>query len=120
MTKEKEEMLVKKYPKCFRDYYKSPQVTCLCWGCECGDGWFDILDRLFEKLEKLDVALHQVKEKFGGLRVYFECPAENDDVAYKLIENAEVEAANTCEVCGKQGRIKIENYWYKCRCGDCV
>lgn len=119
MTPEKQRILVEKYPKCFRDYDKSVRQTCICWGCECGDGWFDLLDRLFSKLEKLDVTLDQVKEKFGGLRVYFHCSDDNNEIVYKLIEDAEYEASNTCEVCGKQGSIKRENGWYKCRCIDC-
>jgi hypothetical protein len=46
MRKELDEQLVKKYPKIFRDRYKSMAETAMCWGFECGDGWYDILDLL--------------------------------------------------------------------------
>lgn len=36
--------LCKKYPKIFADRYKSMRETCMCWGFECGDGWYNILN----------------------------------------------------------------------------
>ena len=53
MKKELEMKLVEKYPKLFKHYGKSPQETCMAWGCEHGDGWYNILDELCEKLSQL-------------------------------------------------------------------
>lgn len=50
MERELEKQLVKKYPKLFTEYGGSPQKTCMSWGCECGDGWYNILDELCMKL----------------------------------------------------------------------
>lgn len=43
MNRRYDRYLVKKYPKLFRDRYKSMRETCMCWGFEHGDGWFNII-----------------------------------------------------------------------------
>jgi len=45
----KMETLVTKYPKIFRDRHKS--MTLMCWGFECGEGWYDILDQLCANIQ---------------------------------------------------------------------
>jgi hypothetical protein len=44
MKQELDELLVKKYPRIFRDRYGSMMTTAMCWGFEHGDGWFNIID----------------------------------------------------------------------------
>ena len=46
MRKELDEALVAKYPKIFVDRYGNMQQTAMCWGFECGDGWYNIIDTL--------------------------------------------------------------------------
>jgi hypothetical protein len=46
MSPDLDKELCDKYPKIFADRYKSPQESCLAFGIECGDGWYDILDSL--------------------------------------------------------------------------
>ena len=46
MKQELEQQLIAKYPKLFGDVNKSPMESLMCFGCECGDGWYDILDNL--------------------------------------------------------------------------
>ena len=66
------------------------------------DGWFLILWRLSESLTKLgNIKATQVKEKFGGLRFYFEGRVDNSDNAWNLIEEAENECLQTCMFTGK-------------------
>lgn len=43
MTPEKDAYLVEKFPKMFVERYLDPTQTCMCWGFEIGDGWFDIV-----------------------------------------------------------------------------
>jgi hypothetical protein len=43
--------LIKKYPKIFRDRYASMQVTAMCWGFECGEGWYNIIDALCYQIQ---------------------------------------------------------------------
>jgi hypothetical protein len=46
MREELDKKLCEKYPKIFADRHKSMTETAMCWGFECGDGWFTILDVL--------------------------------------------------------------------------
>lgn len=46
MRQELDELLCNKYPKIFRDRFAPMTETCMCWGFECGDGWFNILNQL--------------------------------------------------------------------------
>jgi hypothetical protein len=92
MSPELEHKLIKRYPGLFRDVNKSPKETLICFGAECGDGWFDILDNLCGFITNLqknrsyflmkkdskcidfhcpDIVFSQIKEKFGTLRVYW-------------------------------------------------
>src|SRR5665811_1308045 len=59
------------------DRNRSAEETGMCRGFECGDGWFDILDALCERIQfTIDnddvqqVVARQVKEKLGTLRFY--------------------------------------------------
>lgn len=46
MRKELDEALCAKYPLIFKDRNANMQVTAMCWGLECGDGWYNIIDVL--------------------------------------------------------------------------
>jgi len=46
MKTELDELLCKKYPKLFKNRHAPMQETCMCWGFDVGDGWFDIIDQL--------------------------------------------------------------------------
>src|SRR5687768_12037651 len=115
MNEELTEKLVTKYPKLYKQniYF------------ECGDGWYDLIDKLSEKLEE-KIFVHpdesivtccaQVKEKFGGLRfyMYFETDEMSD-----LINQAEDKSTSICELCGKPGTTRHINRWYKTICQNC-
>jgi hypothetical protein len=55
--------------------------TCMCWLWSCGYGWFDVLEKLSNKLEAINLMIYpkyrvriqaeQVKEKFSTLRFYY-------------------------------------------------
>ena len=45
-----EQKLVSKYPAIFKDVGKSEMESCMAFGCECNDGWYDILDSMCEAL----------------------------------------------------------------------
>jgi hypothetical protein len=46
MRKELDEALCAKYPLIFRDRNADMRTTAMCWGLECGDGWYNIIDVL--------------------------------------------------------------------------
>jgi len=51
MKRELDEYLCKVYPKMMINRDKSIQETCMCWGFECGDGWFQILNQLMSNIQ---------------------------------------------------------------------
>ena len=46
MNEELDKKLCEKYPKIFRNRHGDPTQTAMCFGPECGDGWYNILDML--------------------------------------------------------------------------
>ena len=60
----------------------SCQETCMCWGLEIPDAWLDEVDALCKELEGMNyftykrfrtrIQADQVKEKYGGLRFYYD------------------------------------------------
>lgn len=132
MREELDEALCAKYPKIFANRHGDMKETLMCWGFEHGDGWYQILDSLcaniqshidwqnenfakgyphYEKPVPQVVAV-QVKEKFGGLRFYYE---GGDDVIDGMVRMAESWAINSCEECGIPGTQNSRG-WIKTLC----
>jgi len=51
MKQELDEYLCKVYPKMMVNRNKDMMETCMCWGFECGDGWFQILNQLMGNIQ---------------------------------------------------------------------
>ena len=119
MKQELDQLLCEKYPKLMVNRNKPMIETCMCWGFECGDGWYNILDQLLSNIQHhIDwnnknfekgytqykqvpqVTLDQVKEKFGTLRFYY---TGGDDVIDGMVRMAESMSGVTCEQCGSPG-----------------
>jgi hypothetical protein len=62
MRKELDELLCAKYPKIFRDRNAPMNQTCMCWGFDCGDGWFNIIDRLCANIQSHIANVEQQRE----------------------------------------------------------
>src|SRR5262249_3378428 len=122
MKQELDEALCAKYPKIFADRHGSMRETAMCWGFDVGDGWYDIIDKLCAEIQAiadkdgLEVRAAQVKEKFGGLRFYVD--GGNDKIR-AAISRAEAASGETCETCGKPGKI-VGISWMYCACPDHV
>jgi len=66
-----------------------------------GPGWTPLIEEVYDrKPDTIDIV--QVKEKFGGLRVYFE--PWNEEY-YNIIMRVENKSYQLCEECGKPGEI---------------
>lgn len=137
MNKQLDETLCQKYPKIFRDRSGDPRQTLMCFGFECSDGWFGIIDSLCNTIqshvnwkrnsepfntlsdEEFD-EIHQtvavqVKEKWGGLRFY----ANNtDDYIRGAIDIAETMSYRTCEICSSPGKTR-QGGWVRTLCDVC-
>ena len=138
MRKELEDRLCEKYSKIFA-YSASDEdhVSLMAYGCDHGDGWFNILDSLCANIqhhidwkskkeeyknmsvqeydEEHQTRVVQVKEKFGGLRFYVN---NSDDVVIGMISLAESLSLKTCEYCGNPGYPR-RGPWIKTLCDAC-
>lgn len=138
MKESLDQKLCEKYPKIFKDRHGDPKSTLMCFGFECGDGWFQILDSLCGNIQSyidwrneqrnhlLESNLHnieirpevpqvvavQVKEKFAGLRFYYE---GGDEYISGMVRMAESWASVTCEECGVPGEMRPGG-WMKTLC----
>lgn len=74
-----------------------------------GPGWAGIVGDLWDYLKAQDppVTIHQVKEKFGGLRCYVGgVPVKISDAVYARIDQAEALSYGVCETCGQPGVLR--------------
>jgi hypothetical protein len=72
----------------------------------------------YKKIYPAQVEFAQIKEKFGGLCVYYD---NGDDFVRGLVSMAEAVAAKTCEKCGKDKDAVIcsKSGWLKALCPEC-
>lgn len=130
MKEELELELVKKYPKILRDYKGDMMTTCMAWGMECDDGYYNLLDECMAKLNyfcklcstpdnEVGVIATQIKEKYGRLCFYYDVYGA-DEVQYSIIEDiidtAERKSEHTCEISGEWGEPCHKGGWYKTLC----
>lgn len=128
--------LYTKYPHMFQNRHKSIQESCMAFGVECGVGWFKIISNLCHQIDQHEknitneknlfgksrynkdyepVQFDQIKEKFGGLRVYH---SGGDDFVYGLVSMAESMSYCTCESCGNKGEVNKQG-WIRTLCENC-
>lgn len=51
MKTELDDLLCQKYPKIFRDRHADMRTTCMCWGFNCEEGWFNLIDILCQSIQ---------------------------------------------------------------------
>jgi len=79
-----------------------------------GDGWTPIINNLYDaKPKKTNV--WQVKEKWGFLHFYVDSAPE---WYHDLISFYENESAETCEQCGKKGKLRDDLGWILALCDE--
>lgn len=104
-----------RFPKMFAEPYG---------GFAVGEGWWPILESLCSQIQHhIDwknkqsvvvpqVLVAQIKEKFGGLRFYYE---GGDEQIRGMVSMAESWAEHACETCGAPG-TRREGGWLKTLC----
>lgn len=135
MKEELELKLVEKYPKILKDYKGDMKETCMHWGMECSDGWFQLLDQCLAKIQhfcdlcqesgsNFQVVAEQIKEKFGSLRFYYDCSQDSvydkmcSSIVRDIVSSTERESLSICEVSGEYGFLCKRGGWYKTLCRE--
>lgn len=85
---------------------------------ECAEGWYPLLQELMTKLVALgwDRQATQIKEKFGGLRIYANGLTEEMD---DLVCEYAYMSREVCEDCGEPGHWTRQRYWIRTLCDKC-
>jgi len=135
MNSELQNKLYEKYPQLFVNKDKTPMQSCMCFGIETGEGWYEILSSLCWMIKQYEdsiiwqtewnqktnpeyksdyfpVKFDQIKEKYGGLRVYF---SGGDQYIEGLVSMAEAMSYKICDVCGNKGEANKQG-WISTRC----
>ena len=141
MNNELDAKLCAEFPDIFIQRNMDMKETCMCWGFECSDGWYQLIYDLCRVIENhiqdvnFNIEYHkeagiisedepteaiachatQVKEKFGTLRFYTDY---EDEYISGAISMAEHVSTHTCEVCGKQGKSRVNHGWYYVSCDE--
>lgn len=106
---------------------KYPRLIPDPFGFECNAGWSGLLDDFFAVVDRVLPAdavfgLLQVKEKFGGLRIYYGIDSPIPDDIMRAIREAELRASarseHICETCGKRGRMSNRGGYYTVVCEE--
>lgn len=115
MNNEHTKKLLKEFPNLYKQYYLPMDQTCMCWGFDFSDGWYDLIYELSKKLvvASPETEATQMKEKFGSLRFYYNGATEE---GAKLIQNAEQKSYHICEICGKKGVLREDLPWIRTLC----
>jgi hypothetical protein len=135
MNSELQNKLYEKYPQLFVNKDKTPMQSPMCFGIETGEGWYEILSSLCWMIKQYEdsiiwqtewnqktnpeyksdyfpVKFDQIKEKYGGLRVYF---SGGDQYIEGLVSMAEAMSYKICDVCGNKGEANKQG-WISTRC----
>lgn len=118
--KKKKEQERREHPERFE-----PKWPYELFGVECGEGWKKLYQPLIDYINNYNkdkkegdrIEIHQIKEKFGGLRFYVNFYTEE---LKDMIRKAESMSYCTCERCGEYIDKPItENHWIYAECEDC-
>jgi len=124
MTEKSWDTLYEKYPDLFANKDKTPMESCMAFGIECNIGWYNIISSVcyrikqYEKNKKSDyypVTFDQIKEKWGGLRIYY---IGGDDYIRGVVDMAEEMSYKICERCGCPGSPNKQG-WITTLCDNC-
>jgi hypothetical protein len=117
MKQELDAKLCQKYPALYRDRHGDMTKTLMCWGFECGDGWYELIDAVSELLSahNPDICAVQVKEKFGTLRFYHH---GGDQYSIGVESAAEAFSMLICEVCSAPAKRQQQEGWISTLCEE--
>lgn len=141
MDQELQDQLFEKYPDLFSNRTKIPMQSPMCFGIETNNGWYELIssvcwrisqhekniaDRIRIRsendvpndqsdLDYVPIKFDQVKEKYGGLRVYY---SGGDNYVRGVVSMAEEYSYKVCEVCGNSGKPN-NGGWISTLCDSC-
>jgi hypothetical protein len=108
MKAELQQKIFDKYPKIFGDRTKPKTESCMFWGLEVGDGWYDLIDTLCEALTNTYSTSVEIDEEDGkrlGIKPY---NFKDEKTSYYFsVEPPQVKASQVKE---KFGTLRFYHY----------
>lgn len=119
------DLLIQKYPLAFKGFDKSSYYSFI------PPGWVSLIDKFCNEITPVleesyvkypldegqpGFQFTQIKEKFGTLRIYFDCRSNDPklyDVITEAVQRYEWESSRVCEQSGEVGEVSIKNVWLK-------
>lgn len=93
---------------------------------DVGPGWHELVVGVHSQLSGIDpdYHIHQVKEKFGGLRYYYapsdKATMEQASQMAEIVRSAEERSWKICEECGAPGEIQGDQWVRVVLCSNCT
>lgn len=113
MPEDWRDQLIARYPDLFRRTVRGQEIT--TGYPRVDDGWREIVEKALERMAAAvqgqprgSLQVVQIKEKLGGLRLYYNAGRLDPAAVAKVeeaVDLAEARADCTCEVCGRAGRL---------------
>ncbi|MCK9917369.1 hypothetical protein MXD81_50340 [Microbacteriaceae bacterium K1510] len=117
---------MERYPKLF-GLDAGGQMMCSGYP-DVDDGWRELLERAMERIAaairhqpSARVRITRTKEKFGGIRIYYDeygLSRETAAAVEEAIELAGARSTCTCETCGRVGQLFYTDGWIAARCDE--
>jgi hypothetical protein len=115
-----EKRMTERFPKMFANPYGGfavgagwwPIIESLCANIQSHIDWWNKNHKEHPVVEQ--VVVEQIKEKFGGLRFYYQ---GGDDTVRGMVRMAEAWADASCEECGAPGKRRTGG-WVRTLCDD--
>ena len=142
MNTQLQNKLYKAYPKIFAQKDLDRSQSAMSRGLCVGDGWHNLIRLLCKTMQSYidhnrhmiskQVEMRQVKEKFGGLRIYIDFVDIKDEEKLQFPEQevvmmneirgmlsfSEVMSYTICEECGKPGIVRKDLPWIRTLCQE--
>jgi hypothetical protein len=131
MEQAKQQQIFTKYPVLFQEKDLPMRETCMCWGIDLPDAWYELLDKLCDRLDRVTkttgvtVIAQQVKNKYARLTFYWRpeypdtMPEEEQrqwyDIIHAIVSHYSNQSGQTCEECGDFGQ-QTEGGWIHVLC----
>lgn len=140
---EKRNDINEKFKHMFIPFNKDgPNYSINLFGLQVGNGWLHPIEIFFNKLEWIrthnqhlnennemtQIFIHDIKEKFGGIRIYYSaiCCERITNMIEEAIAYCEALTDCTCELCGSRQNAdgsyvknESEHGWCSVTCNDC-
>ena len=137
MNSELERKIYDADPVFFRQKDMDMTRTCMCWGIECGDGWFKPILEFVKKVRILNdrlstmnmcIVASQIKSKWAGFTCYWDIDVLDEgrnaelseqqqgvvdlcrSIMDDIVRRCEEKCEHTCELCGKYSMNNDEVY----------